>query len=233
MRLANQTSPVSPPTLTLGRRQGRLGRPPTLFAGWLVRREPADWRRTDLVCRERVELCTRWLARPLVTHAVSASTSWSGPFAGAGGRGARSCQGPEKLVGERAPPSWAPPAAPVLRKVPARGMGEGGGHGFGGGGAACGRRRVICLGGAAAETVNSLAPVVVCGLGPRGGGGVATASYEARRFGVGSAMPTVTARRRCPQAVPRPTHAGLSGTLRRDHGGAGGFRGCFGAGQHR
>jgi len=44
-----------------------------------------------------------------------------------------------------------------------------------------------------------LAPVVVCGLGPRGV--VATASYEARRFGVGSAMPTVTARRRCPQGV--------------------------------
>ncbi len=43
------------------------------------------------------------------------------------------------------------------------------------------------------------APVVVCGLGPRGV--VATASYEARRFGVGSAMPTVTARRRCPQGV--------------------------------
>jgi len=42
-------------------------------------------------------------------------------------------------------------------------------------------------------------PVVVCGLGPRGV--VATASYEARRFGVGSAMPTVTARRRCPQGV--------------------------------
>jgi len=40
---------------------------------------------------------------------------------------------------------------------------------------------------------------VVCGLGPRGV--VATASYEARRFGVGSAMPTVTARRRCPQGV--------------------------------
>jgi len=43
------------------------------------------------------------------------------------------------------------------------------------------------------------APVVVCGLGPRGV--VATASYEARRFGVGSAMPTVTARRRGPQGV--------------------------------
>ncbi len=45
----------------------------------------------------------------------------------------------------------------------------------------------------------ALAPVVVCGLGPRGV--VATASYEARRFGVGSAMPTVTARRRCPQGL--------------------------------
>ncbi len=45
----------------------------------------------------------------------------------------------------------------------------------------------------------ALAPVVVCGLGPRGV--VATASYEARRFGVGSAMPTVTARRRCPQGM--------------------------------
>ena len=168
MRLANQTSPVSPPTLTLGRRQGRLGRPPTLFAGWLVRREPADWRRTDLVCRERVELCTRWLARPLVTHAVSAPTSWSGPFAGAGGREARSCQGPEKLVGERTPPSWAPPVEPVLRKVPARGMGKGGGHGFGGDGAACGRGCVFCFGGAAAEAVDSLGP----------GGGVWVGSAE-------------------------------------------------------
>ncbi len=78
----------------------------------------------------------------------------------------------------------------------------------------------------------ALAPVVVCGLGPRGV--VATASYEARRFGVGSAMPTVTARRRCPQGVvPRTTHAGLSGALRRDHGGVGWFRGCSGEGQHR
>jgi DNA polymerase-4 len=43
------------------------------------------------------------------------------------------------------------------------------------------------------------APVIVCGLGPRGV--VATASYQARRFGVGSAMATATAMRRCPHGV--------------------------------
>lgn len=43
-------------------------------------------------------------------------------------------------------------------------------------------------------------PVIVCGgLGPRGV--VNTCSYEARRFGVHSAMPTAQARRLCPQGI--------------------------------
>jgi DNA polymerase-4 len=45
-------------------------------------------------------------------------------------------------------------------------------------------------------------PVIVAGSGPRAV--VTTASYEARRFGVGSAMPAARARRLCPHGIYLP-----------------------------
>jgi len=47
-------------------------------------------------------------------------------------------------------------------------------------------------------------PVIVGPVDPRSRGVVMTASYEARKFGVHSALPIAVARRRCPQAIVIP-----------------------------
>ena len=56
-------------------------------------------------------------------------------------------------------------------------------------------------------------PVIIGGLGARGV--VSTASYEARAFGVHSAMPMTTARRLCPRGVFLPGSYGRYGELSR------------------
>ena len=70
-------------------------------------------------------------------------------------------------------------------------------------------------------------PVIVAGS-PAGRGVIATASYEARRFGVHSAISAREAYRLCPQAVfVRPRFERYVELSRQDHGDSG-RRGCSG-----
>ena len=57
-------------------------------------------------------------------------------------------------------------------------------------------------------------PVIVGGS-PRGRGVVSAANYEARRFGIHSAMPTARAMRLCPEAVCLPGRMGLYASVSR------------------
>ena len=56
-------------------------------------------------------------------------------------------------------------------------------------------------------------PVAVGGDGPRGV--LSTCSYEARKFGCRSAMPSVTAKRLCPQLIFRPPRFAVYGAISR------------------
>src|SRR5215472_2279840 len=57
-------------------------------------------------------------------------------------------------------------------------------------------------------------PVIVGGLAGRGV--VLSATYEARAFGVRSAMPMMRARRMCPQAVVIPPRHGVYGAVSKE-----------------
>jgi len=60
-------------------------------------------------------------------------------------------------------------------------------------------------------------PVIV-GAPPTQRGVVCAASYEARKFGVHSALPSATAGRLCPRAFRAPAHGTLPGRIPANHG---------------